>query len=124
MNAPKAALPLEPKKQGPPATRPQQQQPGRCCSEACFLTGLLSMTRNAPRARMNRASAQANTRCQNRSIQSMEGRGQGRKSGGEGEKCSQQLCVSWAARQVAGPALTRRWPFCIFCPPLAGIHHR
>lgn len=28
---------------GPPATRPQQQQPGCCCSEACFLTGLLSM---------------------------------------------------------------------------------
>lgn len=95
-------------------------QPGCCWKKSLFLTGLLSVDTNTPQASINWASVWANVRCQNRSIQSEEGKGSGKKEvemkRENRRKCSNSSCVSLTLQAGTQPGSDKGMAFLHILP--------
>lgn len=82
---------------------------------------LLSEDSNTPWARINWASIQPNILCQNRSIQSEKGRGQGRKKGESRRMCSNGSCVPLGLQAGTQPGSDKGMAF-LHILPCSGWH--
>ncbi len=111
INAPKATIPSEQTDRLPHGL-------DAAAPKSPLLTGPSSVDSNTPRARINWASVQPNGRCQNRSIQSEEGRGQARESR---RKCSTSTCVCLVLPAGTQPASDKGMAF-LHILPSSGCH--
>lgn len=111
------------------ATIPAEQMTWPQLKSVCNRTFYQSVDSDRLLPQINRASILPNGHCQNRSIRWENSKGQGRKReraverekrAGESPQIA-SVCL-WSCRQVPCLPMTRGWPFCIFCPPLVGIH--